>query len=628
MKHRTAAALGVGLTAVLASAGALVNGFAYDDLPIVAENTDIHSPATLPGAVLDPYWPGPRGRELGLWRPLTTGALGLQWQMWGGSPLGFHATNVLLCGVVATLLFVLISGHVMSPSAAFAAGLLFAAHPVHVEAVANVVGLSELLSAVFFLLACIVVARRPEPGAMTAGPVVVVALLYLLALLSKESAAGLPGAVLAVDACRRNGTLPGAGPYLRDRGALYTAMGGVAALVLAARFHVLGSLASASPPLGAEVLAEGGVPRIWTVLSTWPEIVRLFAFPLRLSADYAPAVIPLAHGWTSRNVLGLAAGLATLGCAWLSWRRGGEARAVAFGVLWFGAAYLPASNLLFLTGTLLAERTLFLPSAGFAAATGWLVDRFRRRRPRAGVLLLVLATGLLFGRAVARAPAWKDNQAVFSTLLRDQPRSGRAQWVAGDLYLEQSEHARALAAYGSATRLLGGSYALRSAAGRRLLAAGLDGAGEQMLRGAWRDQPRIGDAPARLAALYDRQGRWVEAEAAARAALAAGAGSVVQGHLLARALASQGRHAEAAEARRAVIRSGEDRWQQWAWLAEAEFAAGRFVEALDHLDSARVRTDNAQDVARIDSIRAQYRKLLREGDLKCNLKTDSRSSNC
>lgn len=628
MKHRTAAALGVGLAAVTASVGGLANGFAYDDLPIVAENTDLHSPANLPGAVLEPYWPGPRGRELGLWRPLTTGALGLQWQMWGGSPLGFHATNVLLYGVVATLLVVLLSERVVPAFAAFAAGLLFAAHPVHVEAVANVVGLSELLSAVFFLLACIVVARRPEPGAMTVGPVVVVAFLYLLALLSKESAAGLPGAVLAVDACRRKGTMPGAGAYLRDRGALYAAMGGVAALVLAARFHVLGSVASASPPLGAEILADGDVPRIWTVLATWPEIVRLFVFPWRLSADYAPAVIPLAYGWTPRTVVGLAAGLAVLGCAWLSWRRGGEARAVAFGVLWFGAAYLPTSNLLFLTGTLLAERTLFLPSAGFAAVAGWLVDRLRRRRPCAGVLLLLLATGLLLGRSVARTPAWKDNRAVFSTLLREQPRSGRAQWVAGDLYLEQGEHARALAAYRSATRLLGGSYALRSAAGRRLLAAGLDGAGEHMLRGAWRDQPGIGDAPGRLAALYDRQGRWVEAEAAARAALAAGAGSVVQGHLLARALAGQGRHAEAAAARRAVIRSGEDRWRQWAWLAEAEFAAGQFVEALDHLDSARVRIANDQDIARVDSIRAEYRKQLGERRLKCNLKTDSRSSNC
>lgn len=628
MKHRTAGALVVGLVAVLTSIGGLTNGFAYDDLPIVAENTGLHSPATLPATVLEPYWPGPRGQELGLWRPLTTGALGLQWQLWRGSPLGFHVTNVLLYGVVATLLVVLLSGHVVSAAAAFAAGLLFAAHPVHVEAVANVVGLSELLSAAFFLLACIVVARRPEPGAMTVGPVVVVAGLYLLALLSKENAAGLPGAVLAVDACRRSGTLPGAGAYLRDRGALYAAMGAVAALFLAARLHVLGSVASASPPLGAEALADEGVPRIWTALSTWPEIVRLFAFPVRLSADYAPAVIPLAYGWTPRNILGLAVGLAALGCAWLSCRRGREARAVAFGVLWFGAAYLPASNLLFLTGTLLAERTLFLPSAGFAVAAGWLVDRLRRRHPRTGVLLLLLATGLLLCRSVARNPAWKDNQAVFSTLLREQPRSGRAQWVAGDLYLEQGEHARALAAYRSAARLLDGSYALRFAAGRRLLAAGLDEAGEQMLRQAWQDRPRMGDAPARLAAFYDRRGRWAKAEAAARAALAAGAGGVVQGHLLARALAGQGRHVEAAAARRAVIRSGEDRWQQWAWLAEAEFAAGQFVEALDHLDSARVRTGNDQDAARIDSIRAEYRKLLRERRLKCELKTDSRLSNC
>lgn len=627
MKHRTGAALAAGLAAILASVGGLANGFAYDDLPIVAQNPDLHSPATLPGTFWQPYWPGSRGREMGLWRPLTTWALGVQWQLWGGAPLGFHATNVLLHGLVAALLVVLLAGHVVPASAALAAGLLFAVHPVHVEAVANVVGFSELLSAAFFLLACTVVARRSEPGSMTLGPAAMVAFLYMLALLSKESAAGLPGAVFLVDACRRNPTLREAGAYLRDRATMYAAMAVAAVLVLWARLHVLGSAASAWPPLGAEILADGDLPRIWTVLGTWPEIARLLVFPLRLSADYAPAVIPIANGWTLRNALGLALGLAVLGCAWLSWRRGGEARAVAFGVLWFGATYLPASNLFVLTGVLLAERTLFLPSAGFAAAAGWLLYRLRRRRPRAG-LLVWAPMALLFCRTVARNPAWKDNKAVFSTLLREQPRSGRAHWVAGDLYLQQGDHARALAAYRSATGLLGGSDALLSALGPRLLTAGFERAGEHMLRQAWRERPEIGYAPARLSAHYDRQGRWAEAEAAARAALAGGAGSVVQGHLLARALAGQHRYAEAAAVRSAVVRSGEDRWQQWMWLAEAEFAAERVVAALDHLDSARVRTGSALDAARIDSIRTEYHGVLQTKGLKCILKKDLPSSNC
>ena len=57
-------------------------------------------------------------------------------------PWGFHATNVVLhCSV--TLLFTLLarSLFVATTPTAFA-GLLFAAHPVHTEAVAGIVGKS------------------------------------------------------------------------------------------------------------------------------------------------------------------------------------------------------------------------------------------------------------------------------------------------------------------------------------------------------------------------------------------------------------------------------------------------------------------------------------------------------
>jgi hypothetical protein len=42
---------------------------------------------------------------------------------------------------------------------AFLAGLFFALHPVHVEAVANVVGMAEIGAAFFFLLAALLIQR-------------------------------------------------------------------------------------------------------------------------------------------------------------------------------------------------------------------------------------------------------------------------------------------------------------------------------------------------------------------------------------------------------------------------------------------------------------------------------------
>ena len=345
-------------------------------------------------------------------------------------------------------------------------------------------------------------------------------------------------------------------------------------LLLAGRLAVLGAVADPYPPLGAEILAEGEVPRIWTVLSTWPEVFRLLFLPVDLSADYSPGVIPVAYGWTARNLCGLAIGLTVLAVAWWSSRRGPltperlEPAALGFGILWFVITILPASNLFFQTGVLLAERTLFLPSVGLAGGVGWMLARLRWERPRAGTFVTVAVLSLLLCRTISRNPTWKDNTTVFMTLLREHPESGRAQWVAGDLYFARGDHARALAAYRRAIGLVGGSYTLLTEIGRRLVAGGLDRPAEHVLYRAWRERPESGVAPSLLAVLLDRQGRWKLAEAAARAALAEEPRSAVQMHLLARSLAAQGRIGEAIEARRQVIRIGENRPRQWHWLAE------------------------------------------------------------
>jgi len=151
LKSVRVAALFAGAVAVLIFLNSLENGFAFDDIQIILENPGIHSLETLPEALISPYWPGEYGKGLGLWRPMVTGVFGLEWALWGNSPVGYHLVNVLYHGAV-TFLVVLLLGEILPVAGAFLAGLLFALHPIHVEAVANVVGMAELQAAFFFLL--------------------------------------------------------------------------------------------------------------------------------------------------------------------------------------------------------------------------------------------------------------------------------------------------------------------------------------------------------------------------------------------------------------------------------------------------------------------------------------------
>jgi hypothetical protein len=603
LKSVRVAAVFAGAVAILVFLNSLENGFAFDDLHIVLTNTGIHQLSTLPEALTSPYWPGAHGLALGLWRPMVTGVFGLEWALWGSIPVGYHVVNVILHGGV-TVLVVLLLGEILPVAGAFLAGLLFALHPVHVEAVANVVGMAEMEAAFFFLLAALLIQRggkRLSPGRLT-----LVLLLYALAFLAKESAITLLGVVLLLDSAREDLTLGDLPRYLRDRWPLYGGMLLVAGVLLFARFQVLGSLARPFAPLGAHLLEE--IPRIWTVAGSWPHLFRLMAFPLDLVADYNPAVIPISLGWNLVNVTGALMVLSTLVFALFAWRRGPlgpdrlSSRAASWGVVWFVVTLSPTANIVFLSGILLSERTLYLPSVGFVAGASWMFLRLHQERPRLALGVVVLALSLMGIRSWDRTPTWENNLEVFNTLIVEHPESGRAQWILGNTLLQAGRTSEALRSYRLAIGVLGGHYSLMVDVGQKLMEAGYDRPAELILRYAWEDRPEMGFAPGLLAPLYDRLGRIVEAEGAARASLAVDSTLAVHYHILSRSLAAQGRLDEARDARMGAIRQGEGvYWEQWGWLAEVELARGDTAGALAARDSARIRASTPSLSGQFDS---------------------------
>ncbi|MDZ7779147.1 MAG: hypothetical protein U5R14_04300 [Gemmatimonadota bacterium] len=604
MLDRRRAVLLTAAVAALVYANALGNGFAYDDVPIIEENAAIQSLEALPGAIVSSYWPGTRGENASLWRPVTTAAFGVQYVLGGGSPLLFHAVNVVLhaAASVGVLLFL---AYLMPLAGAFTAAIVFALHPVHVEAVANVVGFAELFSTVALLAALLVYVRAPARVGW--GAALGMGVLYALAFGAKESAVVLPGLVFLVDAARRRLALSDLRAYLADRWRVYLVLLVVALALLAARVPILGRVASPTGPMGADLLYE--IPRIWTVAQVWTHYVRLWVFPLDLSADYAPNVIPVALGWNATNVVGVVLALTILATAWVAWRRPelrperASARVAGFGVMWFVIAISPVSNTLFLSGVTLAERTLYLPSVGLAAVSGWLLVVLLRERRALGGVVVALAVVLSAARTWTRTPTWHDTPSVFLTMLREVPHSGRAQWMLGDNFWMQGDTAQALATYRHAVNLLDGHYRLLVAVGGKLMERERYGSAERLVRRAWKDNPERPRAPRVLASIRAELGDAEGTERFARRALAIVPEDPVREHLLAWALAAQGSWSRAAEARRRADALGVAAfWQPWLYEAYARRRAGDPEGVRMALDSARatVRTDVGRAV--LDSI--------------------------
>ena len=605
---RRAALLLVTIVAALVYANTIQNRFAYDDHHIVANNEAIQSLETLPGAVVSPYWPGIYGRDNGLWRPTTQLILGLQWIVSNGSPWLFHLTNLLGHAAVTALVLLLLA-ELMSLPGALVGALVFAVHPVHVEAVANIVGVGEVVSAICFLAACLVHVRGPTTTSWRRAAAI--GLLYAIAFGAKEGAVTLPGIVFLLDAARRDLSVKDVPRYLAERWKVYVALVAAVALMLVGRFLIIGSIADPLGPLGADLLYE--VPRIWTVSEVWANYARLWVFPLDLSSDYAPGVIPISLGWGPNNLVGVTLALGVLTLACVAWRRGvmaagrASARVAGFGVVWFLITVSPVSHVVFVAGVLLGERTLYLPSVGLAAATGWMLIRFWQARPRGALVAIMVILALASARTWTRNPTWKDDDAVWNTLLRDYPHSGRSQWILGDAFMDGGFTSDGLRSYRLAVDLLDSHYQIMTDVGQTLMNKELYKSAEGLLQHAWRREPRFARAPGLLAEIYSIWGELDQAERLSRESLAIDDRDPLRPNIVALSLASRGRFEEAEQVRQANIdRYGlQNFWQQWLTLAYLNAEVGDSAGVQMAFDAALAVDLSTVERALIDSLRVE-----------------------
>ena len=403
---------------------ALRNSFALDDVSIIATNPWVHRWPELWQAFGQPYWPPWLGAAM--YRPLPIVSYVLDWHT--SSVMWMHAVNLLWHAGVSVAVAALLLRLTESERAALLGGVLFAVHPLHVEAVANIVGRAELMAAAFTVLAVYAALAHDRLwwslGALTLG------------LLSKETAATAPVLVAW-------GWIVGIGRPERRRMIAYVAGWGVVAVLYTgirwtilhpyARIEHLAPVFSGASPLSVRL----------TTIAALTDIARLLVFPATLRVDYSPAertlVTTLLDG---RFLAGVLCFLGWVALLWLAWRRGRKAE--AFGLGWIAIAFLPVANLFFPTGVLVAERTLYLPSVGLALAVGaWLW-----RLPSRWYWLILGCLTLLGGwRTWNRNPVWMNSRTVALSVLEDSPNSfsGPARMIG--IYLAQHEPVKALAAF-------------------------------------------------------------------------------------------------------------------------------------------------------------------------------------
>ncbi len=591
--------VGIGAVVALVAAGAFATSvghdFVYDDVHMIVASTQLHSMSNMGSVVTGSWWFGE------LYRPVTQLSFAVDWRIGDGDPRYFHVVNIFLHAIAATLVFLLCRA-VLNGFAAVTAGLVFAIHPVHVEAVANVVGRAEVLATIFILAVTLLykvdgdLASRSPSSPVRWVTSFGVLLLLVLAFGSKETGLAAPGLLLIVDWIQARRT--GVAPSERIRGHLTLLLASFALAVewMLLRSFILGDFAGVHP--GPGIFTHDFVDRVIVMAPVVVEWLRLMVFPLRLSADYSPNFLSGEPELSAKALIGAAILLSLVVAAVRARIRAPE---VTFGLLWLGGTLLVTSNILVPSGLLLAERSLYLPSVGFVLVVGWVAGRLAVKNRNVSVALVALFVAAGLARTVHRVPVWKNATTFFPQLVRDAPGSFRGLWVAGALAYQTDDRQTgeqlmrsAIATYPLFPNVWSDLASHLEEDERWLEAA-------QFYAAAYRiDSARLYDAVSSIAN-FVKAGELDSAAALVAAAIEQHGYDyrllILQGDI---ALAN-GDPMRAMTWRRQVTWSFPEVWQYWYLTADAAVAAGYCPEATRSLARARNLNRDVADVLDVAS---------------------------
>jgi len=590
----------VAVLAVLVFGNSLANDFAYDDEFVVEDRELVHDLSNVPRLLTAEYWP--ESYHSGLYRPVTLLSFAVDWKFWSGRPVGFHLTNVLLHAAVSALVALLLL-QLFPWWAALAGGIVFAVHPVHTEAVANIVGRGELLAGLFTLLACLIYTRAVRNEGLSPGAIVLIAISYAFACFSKEVGVILPGLLIAIDlALVRDGRIDGFRSYVRTRLPLFTVLGAMLLLVLGIRWAVLGAPLE-HQPAGAFALDDSFPTRLFTMARVWPRYLELCFFPTNLSADYSPAVILPTDRLTALGALGFLMILGIILLAIASFRRTPEA---SMALAWAAVALLPVSNLLVVSEIVLAERTLYLPSVAVSMLAALLLvgcTRARRTWVIVGLSLWIVGFSVV---TVRRNSVWHNTNSVFEDLRRRHPESSRLLFGVGYQFYQDGQWDQAREWFRRSIRMWPHNATHRADFAAYLADHFEWEEAESMVAGALELRPTTRDYYVLLASIRLRRGDPAGAVQAIDRALGVLGPEATLFTMQAMAYAQLGALESAILAQESAVRTrgGEPYWRDWLGLAQLRVAVGDTAGALAALREARLAKGAEPEIA--DSLEASW----------------------
>lgn len=402
----------------LAYLGTLAFGFVYDDKPVIVDNAGIRSWQFVAHSFVPGFSPSVSGLAEGtFYRPITAVWMRLNYAAFGLNPAGWHFAMLAGHVLMTYLVFALVQRLTGNRNTGAIAAVFFGLHPVHVENVAWLSSVNDLLMSLLLLGSFLAYLRFREGRKVWMGASV---LLFAMALLSKETAAVFP--LLILNFAILFAYSPGGNEKLSSaikQGFVSLPYFGVLVAYLAVRsstfYRLLGPINNVS----------------WsTMFLTWPSVMwfdlKHLLLPVSSSEFYSLAYVtaPDFKNFVLPVFFLLVALMATgYGISKLP-----DVRLGVFAFLWLGLPVLPTLYLRAVApDNFVHDRFLYLPSVGIVILITLALWPLFTRRPGsggvAGWAVVAVFCGAAFAATVSHQMQWANNLLLYRNGIASAPEN-------------------------------------------------------------------------------------------------------------------------------------------------------------------------------------------------------------
>jgi hypothetical protein len=374
----------------------------------------------------------------GRYRPLSLVTFAIEWEFFGENPYVSHFLNIVFYALTCFLLLLLLRKYLFphEPLIAFVATLIFAIHPIHIEAVTNIKGRDEVLAMLCMFGSLLLFFKYLNEHRKSQGLAFGAQFLYFLALLAKEN----PVTFLAIIPVTLYFFTP-----MNIKDALKVSYPFLITFVIYALIRIAASGLN-TETLVKDVfqdpyfLVKSPAEKYATIMFVLGKYLALLFFPHPFSFDYTYNQIPYRDFSDVGVIISL---LAYIGLAILVFWGWGRKNLYAYCAFFFIASISIVSNIVFNLGGMMGERFLFQPSIAFAIAFGaglvWLTQKMNAQTGKYALTgVLVFMTTVAGARIFVRNQDWYSNETLYLKDVHTVPNSTRANKCAGEIYLRQA----------------------------------------------------------------------------------------------------------------------------------------------------------------------------------------------